>query len=164
MRLRRTARNDAAIVRSAWLKTCATGFLCRISTISEERTALCADPRAALRRLCTSVGSFCADHGTRVVRRTLAARAPAQSGRGKRYRHDGARSVRTEHRRAGGPRATRRRTLPRPGEDEAEFLHLDYAQGGTLYVPVAQLHWITRYSGQAPEHAPLHALGSGQWE
>ncbi|CCD28811.1 Transcription-repair-coupling factor (TRCF) (ATP-dependent helicase Mfd) [Candidatus Glomeribacter gigasporarum BEG34] len=50
------------------------------------------------------------------------------------------------------------------GEDEAEFLHLDYAQGGTLYVPVAQLHWITRYSGQAPEHAPLHALGSGQWE
>src|SRR5260363_276803 len=119
MRLRRTARNDAAIVRSAWLKTCATGFLCRISTISEERTALCADPRAALRRFCMSVRSLFREHLTRVVRRTLAARAPAQSGRGKRYRHDGARSVRTEHRRAGGPRATRRRTLPRPGDDES---------------------------------------------
>jgi transcription-repair coupling factor (superfamily II helicase) len=31
-------------------------------------------------------------------------------------------------------------------------------------VPVAQLHLISRYSGVAPEQAPLHKLGSGDWE
>jgi len=50
------------------------------------------------------------------------------------------------------------------GEGETEFLHLDYASDTKLYVPVAQLHVISRYSGAAPEAAPLHALGSGQWE
>ncbi|TAM87328.1 MAG: transcription-repair coupling factor [Candidimonas sp.] len=50
------------------------------------------------------------------------------------------------------------------GEGAMEFLHLEYAGGGTLYVPVAQLHLISRYSGANPEHAPLHELGSGQWE
>src|SRR5690606_15986551 len=45
-----------------------------------------------------------------------------------------------------------------------EFLHLEYANGSTLYVPVAQLHVIARYSGADPETAPLHQLGSGQWE
>lgn len=43
-------------------------------------------------------------------------------------------------------------------------LHLEYAKGSTLYVPVAQLHVIARYSGADPEHAPLHQLGSGQWD
>ena len=50
------------------------------------------------------------------------------------------------------------------GEGIAEFLHLEYANGSNLYVPVAQLHVIARYSGADPEAAPLHALGSGQWE
>ena len=50
------------------------------------------------------------------------------------------------------------------GEGDMEFLHLEYAQGSTLYVPVAQLHAIARYSGNDPETAPLHQLGSGQWE
>ncbi len=50
------------------------------------------------------------------------------------------------------------------GEGVTEFLHLAYAGDATLYVPVAQLHLIGRYSGAAPENAPLHALGSGQWE
>jgi transcription-repair coupling factor (superfamily II helicase) len=50
------------------------------------------------------------------------------------------------------------------GEGETEFLHLEYAGGDKLYVPVAQLHLIGRYSGAAPESAPLHRLGSGQWE
>lgn len=50
------------------------------------------------------------------------------------------------------------------GEGDAEFLHLEYADGATLYVPVANLHLISRYSGGAPEAAPLHKLGSGQWE
>ncbi|GGZ06949.1 transcription-repair coupling factor [Pseudoduganella plicata] len=50
------------------------------------------------------------------------------------------------------------------GEGETEFLHLEYAKDTKLYVPVSQLHVISRYSGGAPEDAPLHALGSGQWE
>jgi len=50
------------------------------------------------------------------------------------------------------------------GEGETELLHLEYAGGSKLYVPVAQLHVISRYSGADPDTAPLHALGSGQWE
>jgi transcription-repair coupling factor (superfamily II helicase) len=50
------------------------------------------------------------------------------------------------------------------GEGPMEFLHLEYAGASTLYVPVSQLHVISRYSGSDPEHAPLHQLGSGQWE
>lgn len=50
------------------------------------------------------------------------------------------------------------------GEGPVEFLHLEYAKDSTLYVPVAQLHLISRYSGSDPEHAPLHQLGSGQWD
>jgi transcription-repair coupling factor (superfamily II helicase) len=45
-----------------------------------------------------------------------------------------------------------------------EFLHLEYADKATLYVPVSQLHLISRYTGVAAEDAPLHRLGSGQWE
>ncbi|WP_089399457.1 transcription-repair coupling factor [Noviherbaspirillum humi] len=50
------------------------------------------------------------------------------------------------------------------GEGETEFLHLEYAKESKLYVPVSQLHVISRYSGASPEDAPLHSLGSGQWE
>ncbi len=50
------------------------------------------------------------------------------------------------------------------GEGETEFLHLEYAKDSKLYVPVSQLHVISRYSGASPEDAPLHTLGSGQWE
>jgi transcription-repair coupling factor (superfamily II helicase) len=50
------------------------------------------------------------------------------------------------------------------GEGETEFLYLDYAKEAKLYVPVSQLHVISRYSGASPEDAPLHSLGSGQWE
>ncbi len=50
------------------------------------------------------------------------------------------------------------------GDGPAEFLHLTYAGDATLYVPVAMLHLIGRYSGAAPENAPLHTLGSGQWD
>ena len=45
-----------------------------------------------------------------------------------------------------------------------EFLHLEYAQQAVLYVPVSQLHLIGRYSGVGADEAPLHKLGSGQWE
>ncbi len=50
------------------------------------------------------------------------------------------------------------------GEGETEFLHLEYAKDTKLYVPVSQLHVISRYSGASPDDAPLHSLGSGQWE
>ncbi len=50
------------------------------------------------------------------------------------------------------------------GEGENEFLLLEYADEAKLYVPVSQLHVISRYSGGAPEAAPLHKLGSGAWD
>ncbi len=46
----------------------------------------------------------------------------------------------------------------------SEFLHLEYADKATLYVPVSQLHLIGRYTGVSPDEAPLHRLGSGQWD
>jgi transcription-repair coupling factor (superfamily II helicase) len=51
------------------------------------------------------------------------------------------------------------------GEPELqEFLHLEYADKATLYVPVSQLQLISRYTGVSADEAPLHKLGSGQWE
>jgi transcription-repair coupling factor (superfamily II helicase) len=45
-----------------------------------------------------------------------------------------------------------------------EFLTIEYAKGDKLYVPVAQLGLVSRYSGTAPELAPLHSLGGDAWE
>jgi len=50
------------------------------------------------------------------------------------------------------------------GDGETEFLSLEYAGGDKLYVPVSSLHLVSRYSGAPAEAAPLHQLGSGQWE
>jgi len=50
------------------------------------------------------------------------------------------------------------------GEGMTEFLLLAYDGGDKLYVPVSQLEVISRYSGAQPEDAPLHKLGSGQWD
>ncbi len=44
-----------------------------------------------------------------------------------------------------------------------EFLMLSYANEAKLYVPVAALHLIGRYSGSDNEHAPLHKLGNDTW-
>ena len=44
-----------------------------------------------------------------------------------------------------------------------EYLDIEYAKGDRLYVPVAQLHLVARYSGASPETAPLHSLGGEQW-
>jgi len=49
------------------------------------------------------------------------------------------------------------------GGINAEFLHLEYADGDKLYVPVHALDLISRYTGASPENAPLHRLGSDQW-
>jgi len=50
------------------------------------------------------------------------------------------------------------------GDGSEEFLSLEFAGGDKLYVPVAHLHLISRYLGGDPDTAPLHRLGSGQWE
>jgi transcription-repair coupling factor (superfamily II helicase) len=50
------------------------------------------------------------------------------------------------------------------GEGETEFLLLEYADADKLYVPVAQLHVISRYTGGPADAAPLHRLGSGDWD
>ncbi|OYT88419.1 MAG: transcription-repair coupling factor [Burkholderiales bacterium PBB6] len=50
------------------------------------------------------------------------------------------------------------------GDGPSEFLHLQYADAATLYVPVSQLHLISRYTGVSADEAPLHKLGSGQWD
>ena len=47
---------------------------------------------------------------------------------------------------------------------DGEFVVVEYAGGDRLYVPVASLHLLSRYTGASPETAPLHKLGSGQWE
>jgi transcription-repair coupling factor (superfamily II helicase) len=47
---------------------------------------------------------------------------------------------------------------------DGEFVVVEYAGGDRLYVPVASLHLLGRYTGAAPEAAPLHKLGGGQWE
>jgi len=44
-----------------------------------------------------------------------------------------------------------------------EFLVLEYLDGDRVYVPVHALHLVTRYTGAAPESAPLHKLGTDQW-
>jgi transcription-repair coupling factor (superfamily II helicase) len=44
-----------------------------------------------------------------------------------------------------------------------EFLMLNYANDAKLYVPVASLHLINRYSGTNTDHAPLHKLGNDTW-
>jgi len=50
------------------------------------------------------------------------------------------------------------------GGQENEFLALEYKKGDKLYVPVASLHLISRYSGSNPDTAPLHSLDGKQWE
>ena len=50
------------------------------------------------------------------------------------------------------------------GDGATEFLQLVYANDAKLYVPVSNLHVISRYSGASPDAAPLSELGSGQWE
>ncbi|HEY6985975.1 MAG TPA: CarD family transcriptional regulator, partial [Rhodanobacteraceae bacterium] len=50
------------------------------------------------------------------------------------------------------------------GGQGGEFLAIEYAKGDKLYVPVSQLHLVGRYTGAAPELAPLHSLGGDAWE
>ncbi|HEY6452010.1 MAG TPA: transcription-repair coupling factor [Steroidobacteraceae bacterium] len=49
------------------------------------------------------------------------------------------------------------------GGQSNEFLALEYRDGDRVYVPVHALHLVNRYTGGAPETAPLHKLGTDQW-
>lgn len=49
------------------------------------------------------------------------------------------------------------------GGVNVEYVTLEYASEAKLYVPVASLHLISRYSGASEESAPLHHLGSDKW-
>lgn len=49
------------------------------------------------------------------------------------------------------------------GGQPGEFLVLEYQDGDRIYVPVQALHLVSRYTGAAPESAPLHKLGTDQW-
>ncbi|WP_324778662.1 transcription-repair coupling factor [Thiobacillus sedimenti] len=50
------------------------------------------------------------------------------------------------------------------GDGDTEFLQLEYAKGDKLYVPVANLHLISRYSGAGEGEVALHRLGTDQWD
>lgn len=50
------------------------------------------------------------------------------------------------------------------GKVTTEFVTIEYAGGSKLYVPVASLNVLSRYSGGEESHAPLHKLGNDAWE
>lgn len=49
------------------------------------------------------------------------------------------------------------------GDGENEMMLLEYAGGAQLYVPVSQLHLISRYAGHAQDNVQLHKLGTSTW-
>jgi len=49
------------------------------------------------------------------------------------------------------------------GDTTAEYLCLEYAGSDKLYVPVTDLHLVSRYTGADPEAVDLHKLGSDRW-
>ncbi|MGF1685756.1 transcription-repair coupling factor [Photobacterium japonica] len=49
------------------------------------------------------------------------------------------------------------------GGIKTEYVTLEYQGGAKLYVPVASLHLISRYSGGADDSAPIHKLGGETW-
>jgi transcription-repair coupling factor (superfamily II helicase) len=50
------------------------------------------------------------------------------------------------------------------GEGDTELMKLEYAADAVLYVPVGQLHLVSRYAGHAADSVQLHKLGSAQWD
>ena len=49
------------------------------------------------------------------------------------------------------------------GDTSGEFLAIEYAGGDKLYVPVADLHLVSRYTGAEPDGVQLNQLGSDRW-
>ncbi|MFO7763022.1 MAG: transcription-repair coupling factor [Wenzhouxiangellaceae bacterium] len=50
------------------------------------------------------------------------------------------------------------------GDARGEFLTLEYADGDKLYVPVTDLHLVSRYTGADPDVVALNRLGSDKWK
>ncbi len=100
------------------------------------------------------------EHVRQQRRRQRAAESPDMVIRNLSELHPGAPVVHVDH---GVGRYQGLETMT-VGDHEAEFLTLEYAGGARLYVPVASLHLISRHAGTDPEHAPLHRLGSDQWD
>ena len=50
------------------------------------------------------------------------------------------------------------------GGGRTEFIALEYRDGDRLYIPVLSIDQISRYTGTDPERAPLHKLGTQEWE
>lgn len=48
-------------------------------------------------------------------------------------------------------------------QQQHEFLQLNYADDAKVYVPVTNLHLISRFSSGDPDLAPLHKLGTDTW-
>ncbi len=46
---------------------------------------------------------------------------------------------------------------------ETDFMGIEYAEKGKLYVPLIQAHLVSRYIGGKEETPHLHTLGSGRW-
>jgi transcription-repair coupling factor (superfamily II helicase) len=133
-----------------------SGAALGLSVAPLERGLLLEDPGLALITEATI-------YGERVLqeRRQRKARSdPDQMVRNLTELHIGAPVVHEDH---GVGRYLGLQTLQVSGT-RTEFLTLEYAGGDKLYVPVASLHLISRYSGASPESAPLHKLGGEQWE
>ena len=134
----------------------------------DARVGLCIAPLEAGFRFTTESNSLAlipeavllGEHVRQQRRRQRAAEAPEAVIRNLSELRQGAPVVHLEH---GVGRYLGLETMD-VGEHRAEFLTLEYASGARLYVPVANLHVISRYTGADPEQAPLHRLGSDQWE
>ncbi len=94
------------------------------------------------------------------VRRDARSVDPDQIIRNLTELHIGAAVVHIEH---GVGRYLGLRTLEIDGAI-SEFLTIEYADEAKLYVPVTALHLISRYGGADEANAPLHRLGSDQWD
>ncbi len=55
-------------------------------------------------------------------------------------------------------------TTLQSGDQQNEYLLLEYAGDDRLYVPISSLELISRYSGVEVENAPMHQLGSKKWQ
>ncbi len=140
-----------------WAGFLASGLDFAIATAPLDRGLFFGDDLPAL--VCESQ-LFGARVAQRRRRRGTAEQAATESFRNINELREGGPVVHLEH---GVGRYLGLQTLEVEGQS-AEFLTLEYAAGSKLYVPVASLHLISRYAGADADHAPLHKLGSEQWE
>ena len=166
-RVARPARDHGELLRrvrpQARRRAPVRGFHAEIRAVHARRVAALPRLRRARREGWAVVTE--AELYAGVVRRRGARRREAQLGR----RH-AARPLRAQDRRAGGARAAWHRPLPGPDQPERRRgQHANSCCSSTRAATSStcrssQLGVIGRYSGAQPEEAPLHKLGSGQWD